>query len=396
MGNMKVHYISFYLDEKEIFGRRLEVAAQNKIKYILKVLRETEYHINLISTSFNEVNNKYSGEKTILVNFRETHKYLSTISTKYKITSKLKLIYMELQLFKYLLFNVNRKDVVIVYHSLSYINIIRIFKKIKKFSFILELNDFYSLHFTDNLKSKYIDSKEKKFFNLADGYILASPFMSEFINNRKPFIINYGNYETKDTKNRFIRNDKIHVAYTGVIENLRGAAKLAVNSSRFLNYNYQMHIAGYGTEENINEIIKLCDQINSDKGYKVVIFHGLLLGDKFDELLNKCLISLNTHSYQEDEIWKSKYSFPSKIPLAMSYDNYIVSHNMILISTSPFNDCTEYFEDFDPLNVANAIQKCAMKILKKCYSKSPRKIIQELDMSFTYDLINMIKEVSKS
>lgn len=210
----------------------------------------------------------------------------------------------------------------------------------------------------------------------------------------KEFIINYGSYEIRKYITSNVKDDNIHIAYTGIIENLRGAAKLAVNASIYLPKNFKMHIAGFGNETDINELIQLCNEINLNRGYEAVKFHGLLLGNDYDELINNCCISLNTHSYSKEDIWKSKYSFPSKIPLNMSYNNYFVSHDMELIKYSPFSECIEFYDEFNPIQVARAIERCSEKIINKEFKRNPSELIVELDKNFKSNLFNLI-EVTK-
>ena len=111
-------------------------------------------------------------------------------------------------------------------------------------------------------------------------------------------------------------------------------------------------------------------------------------------MINNCCISLNTHSYSKEDIWKSKYSFPSKIPLNMSYNNYFVSHDMELIKYSPFSECIEFYDEFDPIQVANAIERCFEKIINKEFKRNPSELIIELDKNFKSSLCNLI-EVTK-
>lgn len=386
-----IHYISYFLNEDEITDRKLEVAGQSKIKYIINSIKKTGHIVNVVSTALVERNKEFSNGKSIIIDAHENHIYLSALGSKSKIISKFKNLYMQIQLLFYLINKVKKGDIIIAYHSLSYIWVLKLFKIIKKNKFILEFNDLYALHFSEIKVSNRIRKKEQAFVNIADGYILASPYMIELLDKNKPYIISYGSYKTNSCKQKYIDNGKINVAYTGVIENLRSAAKLVANSACFLSKDYVVHIAGYGTLDNLTEFEKLCKNINHEMGYNAIEYYGLLLGDKFSNLLNKCQISVNAHTYSKEDLWKSKYSFPSKIPLYMSYGLYLVSYKMDIITESPFSEFTTFFSEFTPNALANAIVTCSKKIKNRDnkFERTPKNVIQELDTEF----VKKIKEL---
>ncbi len=383
-----IHYVSYFLNHEEIKGRKLEVAAQSKIRYIIDSIKIAGYDISVVSTTCTTQNCKFSPEKKLIVDKQETHIYLSALGSMNVFIRKLRRIYMQIQLLVYLIKEVKDNDVVLAYHALSYVSIMKMCKIIKKNRFILEINDLYALHFKDLKVMNRIKKKECTFFDCADGYLLASPYMAELLRKNKPAVISYGSYKSEQCSQKR-KSDKIHVVYTGVVENLRNAATLVVNSVLFLSDEYVIHIAGYGTEENINKFVNLCREINEKKGFKAVIYHGLLLGKEFDELLNGCEISLNAHVYSEENLWKSRFSFPSKIPLNMSYDLYLVSHDMEVISQSPFAEFTTFFKKFEPKAVADAIVRCSSEIKNRDKERTPRELIMELDENF----VKEIKEI---
>ena len=196
----------------------------------------------------------------------------------------------------------------------------------------------------------------------------------------------FRSYET--VKNKVKRNaSKIYVAYTGIIENSRNAAFLVAKAALFLTEEYEIHIAGFGNDKNTENLKSLVDSINKEKGYIAVKYHGLLLGYDFEVLLQKCSIGLNAHSYIKEDVWKSKYSFPSKIPLNMSYDLYLVSSDIDVVRNSPFVEFVDFFEDFSPQCIANAIERCTLRIEEnKVKERTPSDLIQKLDQQFVKDI----------
>lgn len=388
-----IHYISFYLNQSEIDDRELVVPVQSKVSYIIDAIKKSGFCIQVVSTALANTKTKFSRKKNITIDPSETHIYLSAIGSKSAFLRKFRSVYMQMKLFLYLMRNINKNDVIIFYHSLSYMKVIKLFNKIRKNKIILELNDLYALHFTSEKSIFRIKKKELSLFKIPDSFIFASPFMTDLIEIQKPFILSYGSYK-KVQLNHKNDDKKIHIIYSGVIENLRNAANLAAYSAKYLTEDFIIHIAGYGNDENVNKFIALCDLINKEIGREGVIFHGLLMGSEFDLLLNKCKIALNCHSYTEIDLWKSKYSFPSKIPLNMSYDLYLVSHNMDVISKSPFAEFCTFYNNFTPEAIASAIIESSKKInnnIKNIYT--PKDLIKNLDDIFVDDLKNLINDL---
>lgn len=387
----KIHYISFYLDQDEVKGRKLEVAAQSKISYIIESIKKAGFEVVAVSSTIAKEGVGFLPQKEVKIDPQESHVYLAAMSSKNIVLRKIRGAFMQLQLFLYLLKSVGENDIVMAYHSLPYIPVIKLFKKLKKNKFVLEFNDLYALHFINTKKASKIKNTECSFFNIADGFLFASPYMTELVDESKPAVISYGSYRTVTT-DRQEDDGKIHIIYSGVIENLRKAAKLAANAAVFLPKDYIIHIAGYGTEDNLKEFKSLYSKINETKGYEAVIYHGLLLGDEFDKLLYNCRIALDCHAYANGDLWKSKFSFPSKIPLNMGHDLYLVSHDMQIISDSPFAEFTTFFGEFSPEAVADAIMACTLKIKNINTARTPKDLIKELDEAFVKDIKSLFSK----
>lgn len=381
----KIHYISFYLNQDEVQDRSLVVAAQSKISYISDSIKRAGYTLEIVSTALTKRTSKFSRGKIFSIDPQEKHIYLPSMGSVNIIQRKMKMTFMQVSLFFHLLFNVKKNDIILAYHTLSYINVFRLFAKFRKNNFVLELNDLYALHYTDKNKITEISSKEYEYFKLPDAFLLASPYMVEIIPKNKPTIISYGSYKVNSSDRRLC-DGKIHVIYTGVIESMRNAGKLVANTARYLTKDFIIHIAGYGTDTCINDFSKLCNEINISMGYSAIIFHGLLIGNEFDNLLDSCHIAINGHTYSNDELWKSKFSFPSKIPLNMCHGLYLVSHDMPLIFNSEFSQFTTFFSDFSPGNVAEAIKECSEKIENNVIKRTPKDLMKEMDEAFVKNI----------
>lgn len=377
----KIYYVSFYLNQDEVHDRALVVAAQSKISYIADSIKRAGFALEIVSTAFTQPTARFSRRKVINIDSGESHVYLPAMGSVNGIQRKARMPFMQISLFLHLLFHVGKEDVILAYHSLAYIKVLRILAKLRKIKFVLELNDLYALHFTDKEKIEKIKHGEYKYFELPDAFLLASPYMVEIIPPQKPTVISYGSYKARSADQR-VYDGKTHVIYTGVIENLRGAGKLVANTARYLTRDFVIHIAGYGADECMDEFGKLCDEINSTLGYEALIFHGLLIGRAFDDLLDRCHIAINGHTYSNEDLWKSKFSFPSKIPLNMCHGLYLVSHDMPLISNSEFSRFTVFFSEFLPDHVAKAIIECAGAIGGGASDQTPKDLMREMDEAF--------------
>lgn len=358
---MRIFYISYFADKNECPDRMVVLSAQKKISYIKSCLNENCDQLYIISTALPTKDKPKSKKKTIYFSDKEIHVYLPF---RWKHFRK---VQTQINLLLYLLKNVKSGDLIVFYHSLIYINPLKIFHMIRKNKIVMEFNDWYKLHFTDESSINSTEKIEEKIIRITDAYILASPFMQELIDKSKPWIVNYGNYETVDTN----KKGEIKIAYTGVVEKLRKGAYLIAESARYLPNDIKITIAGYGTNECLSDLKILCDKINNSKGHQCIEIIEPLQGKPFDDFLSSIDIALNCHTYSVNELWKSKYSFPSKIPLNMGHGAYVVTYNYEIITKSPFLPCCVLFDEFTPLSLSKAIIKC-IDIIKSDTKKTRR------------------------
>lgn len=381
-----VHYLSFFVDLDEIQSRKKEVAAQSKIRYIADSIKRCGKKLKIVSTALTDNSQLYSKREIYLTSPCEQHIYLPNISAKTHLNG----LFLRLSIIRYLLFSVKKDDIVVVYHSPMYFLPLKLFKIFKKNYLVLEFNDLYSLHFTDEKKSSKMRKKENKLLQLPDAFILASPFMQELINNKKS-IVNYGSY-AKATPNKSNATNIIKptVIYTGVIESLRNGAFVVAESARYLPSDIKVTIAGYGTDDNIVKLNKLCKSINDDFGKIKVEYVGCLNQTELSNLMFNATLAINAHTYAEDEIWKSKYSFPSKIPLNMAHGLPVVTYPYDIITSSPMNDACIYFEKLTPESMAHAVIEGAKKASDS--KMDSRRIISKMDEKFIMDLKELLSQ----
>ena len=130
----------------------------NKINYICSSISEN-MPVEIISTSMNSSLGYFKGrteiiDKNIILKQFSAYKWGNIFQ---KVLAKFHYVFT---LFFYLIFHVGRNEKIIVYHSVSYINIIKLAKSIKHFRLILEIEEIYG----DVSGSSKIIDKELKYF----------------------------------------------------------------------------------------------------------------------------------------------------------------------------------------------------------------------------------------
>ena len=112
-----VHYDT-YNDLKE--KRNYAVSAKNKVDYIINCLNKIGYEVTIVSASeslaekgYFKKRKEHIGSNTVIL--------FSSFGTKNKIMKIIRKILINLNLLFYIIFNIKKKEKVMVYHSLEYI-----------------------------------------------------------------------------------------------------------------------------------------------------------------------------------------------------------------------------------------------------------------------------------
>ena len=378
-----LHYINHYVDDDD----RVEiVAAQAKITYMYSALKQSGAEVTLISTAIAKRGRGYLKKRS-----NDGIIFLPSIGLRSRLYGRVVKAFMLLQLLKYLVFNVKKTDTVIIYHTLEYILPVRFTKYLKDFYLCLEFNDKFSYYTTDKAKAEKIDRSELKMISTCDSYIFASPFMRKLADRSKPSAVNYGSYAKlgASVRDENIASVPIRILYSGVIEPRRNSAEYAAKAMTFLDDKYILHVAGFGSANDVDNFIKLCESVNKRKGYQAIIFHGMLSGNELTGLMLKCDIALNCHTYPEGKGWLSELSFPSKIPLNMAAGLYVVSPDLPVIDQSPFKDCITFYSGNEPESISKAIKLCAKRIHDNDFIIKPQQLVKQLDLEFIRDIKKM-------
>lgn len=370
-------YISFYDTKKD--RRSMCLAAVNKINYICSAFNKLGIRVDLISCSMiADVKIKKTTEK--LYENTDIHYFKTLKKSRFKPIRICEYIYQNLVLFFFLLFNVKKNEQIVVYHSLGLMRCVYFAKKLKKFKLILEVEEFYN---DVHLKSKVSKRFEEKFIACADKYIFPTLLLNEKFNaSNKPHIIIHGTYQVEEKRNVSFNDNKIHIVYAGTLDRIKGGAGTAVSITEYLSENYVVHILGFGSETEIEEIKKLIDEIN-EKSKANVVYEGVFSGKEYIEFLQKCHIGMSTQNPDADF---NATSFPSKILSYMANGLRVVTVKIPAIESSDVGNELYYYENQSPECIAEIIKKIDFND-----NYDSRKIIEKLDEKFTEELSNLLK-----
>lgn len=261
----------------------------------------------------------------------------------------------------------------ITYHSLGYFDVIRWAKKICGFNLVLEVEEIYS---DVSPMSNYWRNLEFKMFDIADAFILSNDLLDGKINKyRKPSIVIYGTYKVEQKIVEKFNDGKIHAIYAGTFDANKGGAQIAIQAAEYLPENYHIHICGFGTEqdtENIKRMIKY-----EQKSSKATItYDGLKKGIEFIEFLQSCHIGLST---QKPDGEYNDTSFPSKVLTYMSNGLAVVTIRIPVLEKSAIADVLTFYETPNGKALADAIKHCN-------YQQSSSELLNKLDRSFKQEL----------
>lgn len=288
-----------------------------------------------------------------------------------------------LQLILYILFNVGEKDIVIVYHSLSYLNTFKLLTKFKRFKYILEVEELYSYIDASNKK---LSKNEMEIIDSAQGYIFSNYILNQKINiKEKPFIIINGIYKINDFKYVREKYERKKLVYAGTLEVQKGVDNV-LELAKYLNENNEIHIIGFGSEMDISRINKKIKMNNCQNNCKIY-FDGLLKGEKYNSYLQKMDIGICIQN-PYDEF--NKFEFPSKIFSYLSNGLHVVSNNLIQVRES---EISKYINIIDSYNISEIAEYIERIELNNCYTS--KEILKELDINFKKNLKKLFKEMEK-
>lgn len=380
----EIKYIGFYELLESKLKRNSCLSAINKMNYIAKSITRTGKNVKIISPAwYTDKNVLKTLEKHTKINENITLIEAPSFATRNKVTMRLKRIYTQIWLFFYLLFNVNKEEEILVYHSLSLIVPLLLAKKIKNFKIILEVEEIY----TDVIDyGKKIRKLEFKMIKSAEKYIFPTELLNEKINKKnKPYCIIYGTYKVEDDKNVNFQDDKIHIVYAGTFDPRKGGAA-AAEAAAYLDEKYHIHIIGFGSEDEKIYLQNLIKEVSKNTKCAVT-YDGLYKGEEYIKFLQKCDIGLSTQTPNAEY---NDTSFPSKVLSYMANGLRVVSIRIKALEKAEISDLLYYYDKDCPKEIASAIKN--INLLDKYNS---REKIRTLDRKFMQDIKKLMEKINE-
>lgn len=375
----KLIYLSYYSTNKE----NAFIAAQNKIDYITDSLNKNGSQVEFVSASIANSASIVSG-KIQTIKDGVTLKTFDSLPSGNAFKRFIRRKHVYAQLKKYLKENLSAGDTIIIYHSLGYYKLYKWLKEKLKVKIILEVEEIYS----DVGKTRFVTrDKEVQSFSYADAYIFPTRLLDDVVNvNKKPSVIIHGTYCVEKECGQPFGDGKTHVVYAGTFDPRKGGVQAAAAAAEFLTGKYHVHILGFGSEEDKQNLLKTIEDV-SKKTECTVTYDGLKSGEEYIRFIQSCDIGLST---QNPDAAFNATSFPSKILSYMANGLRVVSIRIPAIESSAIGDYMYYYDRQTPEAIAKAIMQVDLND-----GYNGREIISKLDKKFTKEIAELINEVGK-
>lgn len=346
----------------------------NKMNYIVRCIKKNNISISVMCLGESKDGVSHSNKK-LKIDSLEDNFFIGT--TKYRFFSKL---YLYFQIINLLLFKVKKNDTVIFYHSYYLLFLFKSIKAFKRFNLIIEVEESYKAAWG---KSDSEINNEIKNLKGADAYIYVNDLLPNFIENTKPYVVCYGDYQVKDTiSTTRISSEKKRIVYAGLIaEEYDSDIYLAIKAMKYLDSSYHLSILGYGSDSALNKLKQYIIENNLSDN---VIYEGFLKGDDYIDFLNNCDFAINPRILADN---LSDYTFPSKVLAYLSVGLPVVSTPIRCIEESKVSNLVLFSESIDPLSFSNAIKSLNL-------NTNPIYTIKCLDELFIIDLKRLLENVA--
>lgn len=345
----KVRYIGYYdTADNRHQNRNFVLAASNKMTYVCSALNQAGWDVEIISASGTKNRKRCSGKKVPLSE-RTQLVLLPSFGTGRKLKRIAKILFEQAGLICYLLRNIRREDQVIVYHSLGYVRLIYMLKRLIGFRLILEVEEIYA----DVTGDERARKRELRLFKTADAYLFPTELLNEKINTEeKPSVIIYGTYLVEEDRNCSFEDGKIHLLYAGTFDPRKGGATAAAAAGE-LPDKYHVHILGFGSEADTKSIRGQIEDV-AKTAQADVSYDGLLSGEDYVRFVQSCDVGLST---QMPDAAFNETSFPSKVLSYLANGLRVVSIRIKALERSAISDLLYYYDENTPTAIAETVQK---------------------------------------
>lgn len=379
----EIKYIGFYDRPDSLYKRASALSATNKMDYICDAMQRAGYDVHLISPSwFTDKNAGWTKQATFQLGAHKKLTLCPSFGTSNRWTQYIKIIFSLIWLLFFLLAHTRDGETILIYNATWLSLPVRIAKLIKRFRFILEIEEINSDVWD---MKEFFRRQEQKLITSTDSYIVASDILAEKLPHEN-IIILYGAYsdnsDTFSQKPAKFNNKFINLVFAGEIENTRCGAYTAVQCTKLLSKEYLVHILGYGNEVDIKRLNSEIAEVNMYLGRQACIYHGTLIGSQFSDFLHNCDIAINSQkegSYMET-------AFPSKILSYLSHDLRVVSTRINSIQKSKLSSLIHFSANDSPEAIAQTIRSIDL-----AETFDSRLIIGRLDEEFLVNIKTLLE-----
>ena len=369
---MNVYYLCRYVDGENKQNRKAFLSAVNKIDYIIDCIINAGNTVTVVSFADSADAENKKGEFKQLKDglFLKTFFSLGNKNVFARVIGRslLKLSYL-----LYLIKTVKPGDVVLAYHSPFYLGFLKLLKRVLKCKLIIETEEIYNNVSGNENKAK----KEMQMLLFADGYLFPSKLLDEIVNiNKKPSVCVHGIYSIANRISTPKSDGKVHCVYAGTFDQTKGGAFAAIAAAEYLDNKYHLHILGFGTESETQNVIESIKDV-SKKSNCIVTYDGCLSGDEFTSFLQNCNIGL---SCQNPSGVYNDTSFPSKILTYMSNGLKVVSVRIPVVENSGVGKYVYYYDNQTPAEIASAIKAA------KASEFESSNVLESLDREFSNNI----------
>jgi len=369
----KIYYL-IHFDNKT--NRNVTPSAITKGKYVASALASCSSEVEIVSLAYPTKDSQdevyYQVSENVICHLFKG-KYSNNRIIRY-LNHKL----YDKKIRKYLKQNVKKDDIIVVYHSLANMKLVKYIKKDITDKIVYEVEEIYG----DVINDEKTKTKELKAFKNASSYIFSNDYLNSIINTKQlPYVTCYGTYEIPTLYKEAFNDNLIHCLYAGTLAQNKGALN-AINVAKYLPNNYLIHILGFGSEKDIADIKNAVNEVNNSYGTTKVIYEGLKLNEEYLKFIQKCQIGLCT---QNIDAAFNTTSFPSKILSYMSNGLEVVGVNIAAIKNSKVGQYIQFYNVPDEKEIANAILN--INLNNKTNNVD---VVKELDKEFKEGLKDML------
>lgn len=370
----KIYYL-IHFDNKT--NRNVTPSAITKGKYVASALASCSSEVEIVSLAYPTKDSQdevyYQVSENVICHLFKG-KYSNNRIIRY-LNHKL----YDKKIRKYLKQKVKKDDIVVVYHSLANMKLVKYIKKNITDKIVYEVEEIYG----DVINDEKAKIKELKAFKNASSYIFSNDYLNSIINTKQlPYVTCYGTYEIPTLYKEAFNDNLIHCLYAGTLDRQKQGAAIAINTARYLPNNYIIHILGFGTSQDLSYTKNLIDEINKQHGVTKVIYEGVKLNEEYLKFIQKCQIGLST---QNMDASFNDTSFPSKILSYMSNGLEVVSANIGVVKNSKISQYIHFYEVQDEKEIANVILNINLNAKSNNVD-----VVKELDKEFKEDLKAML------